>query len=71
MALQPNASFVQFIKERQYLHNVTPATVEWYKHGLKWLKSDSPSKADLQDAVMRMREKGERQHDAGEACAVD
>jgi integrase/recombinase XerD len=58
MALQPNASFVQFIKEKQYLANVTPATVEWYKHSLKWLRSDSPSKADLQDAVMRMREKG-------------
>lgn len=51
-------SFVQFIKERRHLHNVSPATVEWYKHSLKWLPSESPSKPDLQDAVMRMREKG-------------
>src|ERR1041385_7698613 len=50
--------FTDFIRERTYLHNVTPATVEWYKHSLKWLRSDSPSKQDLQDAVMQMREKG-------------
>ena len=50
--------FAQFIKEKQYLQNVTPATVEWYRHSLKWLSSDSPSKSDLQDAVMKMREKG-------------
>lgn len=50
--------FTDFIRERTYLHNVTPATVEWYKHSLKWLRSDSPSKIELQDAVMRMREKG-------------
>ncbi len=50
--------FAQFIKEKQYLQNVTPATVEWYRHSLKWLVSPSPSKAELQDAVMRMREKG-------------
>jgi integrase/recombinase XerD len=50
--------FSDFIRERTYLRNVTPATVEWYKHSLKWLPSESPSKIELQDAVMRMREKG-------------
>ena len=50
--------FEQFIRERQYLANVTPATVEWYRNSLKWLRSESPSQEDLKDAVLRMREKG-------------
>jgi len=48
----------QFLRERRYLANVTPATIEWYRYSLKWLNSPSPSQADLKDAVMRMREKG-------------
>ena len=50
--------FQQFIRERQYLANVTPATIEWYKNSLKWLPSESPSQEQLKDTVMRMREKG-------------
>ena len=53
-----SASFDQFIRERQYLANVTPATIEWYKNSFKWLRTESPSQADLKDAVLRMREKG-------------
>ena len=34
--------FEQFIRERQYLHNVSPATVSWHTHNLKW--SGSPLK---------------------------
>jgi integrase/recombinase XerD len=50
--------FQQFIRERQYLANVTPATVEWYKNSLKWLPCESPTQDQLKDVVMRMREKG-------------
>ena len=50
--------FEQFIREREYLANVTPATIEWYRSSLKWLGSESPSQDDLKDAVMRMRQKG-------------
>jgi integrase/recombinase XerD len=50
--------FEQFIRERQYLTNVSPSTLEWYKHSLKWLRSESPSQDELKDAVLRMREKG-------------
>lgn len=50
--------FEQFIRERQYLANVTPATIEWYRNGLKWLRTESPSQEDLKDAVIRMRSKG-------------
>jgi site-specific recombinase XerD len=52
------ANFSQFIRERQYLHNVSPATIEWYKHSFKWLPKEELGQEELQDAVMRMREKG-------------
>lgn len=51
-------SFSQFIRERQFLSNVSPATLEWYQHSFKWLPNESPSQDDLKDAVLRMREKG-------------
>ena len=50
--------FEQFIRERQYLTNVSPATLEWYKHSLKWLRTESPAEGELKGAVVRMREKG-------------
>jgi integrase/recombinase XerD len=50
--------FSQFIRERQLLSNVSPSTLEWYKYSFKWLRTDSPSQAELKDAVLRMREKG-------------
>ncbi|MGA7523551.1 MAG: site-specific integrase [Acidobacteriaceae bacterium] len=52
------ARFEQFIRERQYLANVTPATIEWYRRCLNWLSSESPTQADLKDLVLRMRLKG-------------
>ncbi|GAC1511772.1 MAG: tyrosine-type recombinase/integrase [Terriglobales bacterium] len=52
------AKFQEFIRERQYLHNVTPATIQWHTHNLKWLKTELPTDAELKDAVMRMRQKG-------------
>jgi integrase/recombinase XerD len=52
------AGFSQFVRERQYLHNVSAATLEWYKHSFRWLPSESPTQEDLRDAVMRMREDG-------------
>jgi integrase/recombinase XerD len=48
----------QFIKERQYLSNVSPATIEWYKQSLRWLGTESPTVDDLKTFVIRMREKG-------------
>jgi len=52
--------FEQFIRERQYLHNVSPATVSWHTHNLKWLPSESPTEDELKQMVVRMREKGLR-----------
>jgi integrase/recombinase XerD len=51
-------SFAQFIKERKYLTNVTPATVEWYQQSFAWLCTESPNDANLKDFVILMREKG-------------
>jgi len=50
--------FAEFIRERQFLTNVSPSTLEWYKHSFKWLESESPSQEDLKAAVLRMRQKG-------------
>lgn len=50
--------FSEFIRERQLLANVSPATLEWYKHSFKWLENDAPSQDELKAAVLRMREKG-------------
>lgn len=50
--------FQQFIRERQYFHNVSPATIEWCTHAFKWLPTESPDAEELKDAVIRMREKG-------------
>jgi integrase/recombinase XerD len=52
--------FEQFIRERQYLHNVSPATVSWHTHNLKWLPSECPTQDELKQVVIRMREKGLR-----------
>jgi integrase/recombinase XerD len=50
--------FSQFLKERKYLSNVSPATIEWYEQSLHWLATESPTDAQLKDFVMRMRAKG-------------
>jgi integrase/recombinase XerD len=49
--------FEQYFREKRYLANVTPATIEWYRNSLRWLRTDTPTQDDLKDAVMRMREK--------------
>lgn len=49
--------FEQFIRERQILHGVTAATVEWYRRCLKWLPTPAPTQTDLKDVVMRLRER--------------
>jgi integrase/recombinase XerD len=50
--------FEQFIQEKKYLANVSPATCEWYKQSLRWLLSPSPDEPALKDFVMRMRATG-------------
>jgi integrase/recombinase XerD len=62
--------FQSFLRERIYLHNVTPKTAEWYRNVwrvfLRWWgtlpieQRDRPvlSRADLQEFVVHLRERG-------------
>jgi hypothetical protein len=50
-------SFHQFIKERQYLQNVSPRTIQWYEESFKWLGNPLPDEAELKAFVLRMRER--------------
>jgi len=60
--------FQQFIRERQYLHNVSPATVSWHTHNLKWLPSESPTQEELKATLVRMA--GERLRATGCNSAI-
>jgi len=51
-------NFDRFIRERKYVSNVSPRTLEWYAWAFRWLPNDHPSQDDLRDAVIAMREKG-------------
>jgi integrase/recombinase XerD len=51
-------SFDSFIRERRYVHNVSPRTLEWYACAFRWLPNDHPSTEDLKETVIRMREAG-------------
>jgi integrase/recombinase XerD len=50
--------FERFIRERKYLKNVSPRTIEWHEQSQKWLAVEQPTETDLQDFVMRMRAAG-------------
>jgi uncharacterized protein with von Willebrand factor type A (vWA) domain len=50
--------FEQFLKERKYLKNVSPRTIQWYTESFKWFSNPAPSQADLTAVVIRMREAG-------------
>jgi integrase/recombinase XerD len=50
--------FEQFIKERQYISNVSLRTVEWYRESFKWLDNPEPTQDELKSLVIRMREHG-------------
>jgi len=50
--------FASFLREKQYLENVSPNTLRWYRHALKWLPTENPDELALKDMVIRMREAG-------------
>ncbi|MFZ0305087.1 MAG: hypothetical protein WAL75_20520, partial [Terracidiphilus sp.] len=51
------AGFADFIKHRKYFVCVSPATLGWYEYCFG-LIPENPSQADLQNAVIAMRERG-------------
>ena len=55
------AGFADFIKHRKYFVCVSPATLGWYEYCFG-LIPENPSQADLQNAVIAMRERGIEAH---------
>ena len=51
-------SFTSFLREKQYLENVSTNTVRWYRHALKWLPCENPDESQLKEMVVRTREHG-------------
>jgi integrase/recombinase XerD len=51
------AGFADFIKHRKYFVCVSPATINWYKSCFRSIP-EAPTQADLQNAVIAMRERG-------------
>jgi hypothetical protein len=51
-------NFDEFIKERKYLQNVSPRTVEWYEQTFKWLGKHEPTQAGCKAFIIGMRDGG-------------
>jgi len=51
----------QFVRERQYLQNATPRTIESYLYCLQFLPNETPTQEDLSGMVLGMREKGRKE----------
>jgi integrase/recombinase XerD len=52
--------FQQFIRERQYVLNVSVATLIRYRCALSWLDTETATANDLKSAIVRMRDHGLR-----------
>ena len=55
---EQSEQFEQFIKELQFIINVSPRTVEWYRQSLAWLDYPEPTNDELKSLVIRRREHG-------------
>jgi Site-specific recombinase XerD len=53
--------FEQFIKERQYLHNAAPRTIECYRYCFKFLPNENPTQTELNEMVYKLREGGRKE----------
>jgi integrase/recombinase XerD len=51
-------SVTKFLQQKAYLQNVSPATLDWYKHALKKLPCEKPTQEQLDSLVIRLRESG-------------
>ena len=52
------ASFEDFIRERRYLHNVSPRTIDWYQQSFSWLGKFALTEDGIKSFVIAMREAG-------------
>ena len=51
----------QFIRERQYLQNATPRTIESYHYCLKFLPCENPTQAQVNEMVLNLRQSGRKE----------
>ena len=51
-------NFDEFIRERKFLHNVSPRTIEWYEQTFNWLRKYEPTEPGVKEFVIGMREGG-------------
>jgi integrase len=58
MTAEQGQKFEQFIKERIYLKNVSPRTVEWYRESFKWLSRFPLTEDGMKEFVIGMRQAG-------------
>ena len=63
-------SFSRFVKERKFIANVSPRTLEWYECAFKWLPTETPTQSDLAEAVIKMRESGMKPSGVNSYCRV-
>jgi integrase/recombinase XerD len=54
--------FQAFLREREYISNVTARTLEWHAQSLKWLSTsanpEQPTADDIKELIVRMRQSG-------------
>jgi hypothetical protein len=51
--------FAQFLREKQYLVNLQPRTLDIYEWTFdRYFKGMEPTKASVQECVIKMKEKG-------------
>lgn len=48
----------EFIREREYITNVSPKTIELYRRCFVWLPCERPNQEQLKNVVIRLRERG-------------
>lgn len=51
-------TFELFIKERRYLQNVSPRTIQWYEESFAWLRKYPLTEQGCKDFVFGMRDAG-------------
>jgi integrase/recombinase XerD len=54
--------FQAFLREREYISNVTSSTLDWHAQSLKWLHTvanpEQPTADDIKELIVRMRQSG-------------
>jgi hypothetical protein len=62
--------YEQFIRERRYLMNVSPATVRWYSHAQKWLAAKTRPQWSPQNRPTVVRAKPANGRGRGLSCST-